>query len=44
MHGTLAQGYVADAWFRAFYDNQREGLAVWFSAAIEANTRRATEG
>ncbi len=40
MHKALAAGYVSDVRFRAYYDGQREGLAVWFAAAIHANARR----
>jgi len=41
MHATLAEGYVTDERSRAFYDDQREGLAAWFSAAIVANAERS---
>jgi len=41
MHATLAEAYVRDERFRAFYDRQREGLAAWFAAAIKANRKRA---
>lgn len=40
MHTALAEAYVSDARFRAYYDDQREGLAAWFAAAIQANGRR----
>ena len=40
MHAALAEGYESDARFRASYDKQRQGLAVWFSSAIKANANR----
>ena len=44
MHVGLGEMYVADPRFTAFYDNQRAGLAKWFSAAIKANAGRAAKG
>ena len=41
MHVVLAEGYVTDPRFRAFYDKQRDGLAAWFAEAIRANAGRA---
>ena len=37
MHILLSEAYVNDPRFRAHYDDQREGLADWFAAAIRAN-------
>ena len=42
MHAMLAEGYVADPRFTAYYDQHRVGLAKWFSAAIKANAARST--
>lgn len=40
MHVLLSKGYVRDPRFRSFYDRNREGLSVWFAAAIRANAKR----
>lgn len=41
MHGSLADMYEADERFKRHYEDQAEGLAAWFAAAIRANGRRA---
>jgi|GEM_PF-2449629 len=38
MHAQLADMYVYDERFAAFFDDKQEGLSGFFSAAIEANT------
>ncbi|HSK22749.1 MAG TPA: MerR family transcriptional regulator [Egicoccus sp.] len=40
MHVNLGQMYVDDPRFKANYDRQREGLAVWLRDAIVANAKR----
>jgi DNA-binding transcriptional MerR regulator len=40
MHAQLAEGYVADERFTAFYDRIAEGLAVYLRDAIVANGAR----
>jgi DNA-binding transcriptional MerR regulator len=40
MHAVLAEGYVSDPRFAAFYDRVRPGLAAFVSAAIKANAAR----
>lgn len=40
IHQGLADGYVSDANYRAFYDSLHEGLAEHLHAAIHANARR----
>ncbi|HUG84246.1 MAG TPA: MerR family transcriptional regulator [Euzebya sp.] len=40
MHVNLAEMYVEDPRFTAYYDQHAEGLAVWFRDAIKANARR----
>lgn len=42
MHAQLAEMYVADERFKAHYDDRREGLAAFVSAAIKANAARQT--
>jgi hypothetical protein len=37
MHATLAEMYVQDARFAAFYDRVAPGLSAFVSAAIKAN-------
>ena len=37
MHAGVAEMYTSDARFRAHYDDRREGLAEFVSAAIQAN-------
>jgi MerR family transcriptional regulator, thiopeptide resistance regulator len=44
MHAALAEGYVSDPRFTAFYDNRRAGLAAFVAAAIRANRDRAADG
>jgi len=41
MHVGLADMYLADARFRAHYDEREAGLADFVAAAIRANARRA---
>jgi DNA-binding transcriptional MerR regulator len=40
MHVRLAEMYVADPRFTAYYDRHAEGLAAWFRDAIVANAAR----
>jgi hypothetical protein len=40
MHAGLAEMYVADPRFRAYYDDRAAGLAEYVSAAIRANGAR----
>lgn len=42
MHRCLAQMYVSDERFKAFYDSMREGLAEHLEEAILANAARRT--
>jgi len=44
MHAGLAEMYVTDARFAAYYDRHRDGLAQWFSTAIKANAARDAAG
>jgi DNA-binding transcriptional MerR regulator len=41
MHALLAEGYVADPRFTAFYEKIAPGLAAFVAAAIKANAARA---
>jgi hypothetical protein len=43
MHVGLADMYLADARFRAHYEERAAGLAAFVAAAIKANARRAVE-
>ena len=43
MHRQLAEMYVVDERFRSHYNDQRQGLAAWFSEAIRANNLRARD-
>ncbi len=38
MHAQVAEMYVYDDRFKDFYERRAEGLAAFFSAAVEANT------
>jgi len=40
MHAALADMYTADERFKAHYEDRREGLAEYVSAAIKANAAR----
>jgi len=40
MHSGLADMYTADERFQAHYDDRKEGLAEYVSAAIKANAAR----
>jgi len=42
MHAGLAEMYVADARFRAHYDDRAPGLAEYVAAAIHANAAAAS--
>jgi DNA-binding transcriptional MerR regulator len=42
MHAMLAEGYVTDPRFTAFYEKIAPGLAAFVSAAIKANAARAS--
>ncbi|WFB08157.1 MerR family transcriptional regulator [Streptomyces sp. LX-29] len=44
MHGCLAEMYVADERFTAFYDATAPGLAAFLREAILANARHRAEG
>ncbi|TVL92156.1 MerR family transcriptional regulator [Streptomyces sp. SAJ15] len=44
MHGCLAEMYVADERFTAFYDATAPGLAAFLREAILANVRHRAEG
>jgi len=44
MHVGLAEMYVADPRFTAYYEERAEGLAAYVAAAIRANAARAGHG